>query len=332
MTEAWVVIPFFQRSPGILSRAVRSVLAQDRAAAGIIVVDDESPVDAAAELKGLDLRSMPIRVIRQPNAGPGGARNTGLANLPGSATHVAFLDSDDEWHPGHLAAALQAMERHGADVFFGTISGGAGFDYHSDMSALAAEPGVTMLSTDPMVLTAPDMANRMLEDWSYLHLSAMVIARPLFEGLRFAPDLRLAAEDILFFHDAFRAAHRAILSAAPAAGRGEGANIFHGVDNQAPDYLRQQFITLSALQRLAARPGLNASGAQALERRQERARREALWGQAARLRRGKAPQWKLLGQWARRDPRILRALAGLGLSRLRKGQPTGQPSDKVRNP
>jgi succinoglycan biosynthesis protein ExoW len=318
MSDTWVVIPFFQKTPGILSRAVASVLSQERSAAGIIVVDDESPVAPATELDGLDTGRITIRIIAQPNAGPGGARNTGLANIPSTASHVAFLDSDDAWHPGHLAATLGAMERHGADCYFGTISGGASFDYHSDMTSLAAEPGVSILSTHPTVLTAPDMANRMLQDWSYLHLSAMVVARPLFETLRFAPDLRLAAEDILFFHDAFRTANRAILSTAPAAGRGEGANIFHGLDNQAPNYLRQQFITLRALQRLAERPGLNTMGAEALALRQERARREALWGQAARLRHGKSPQWRLLSDWARTDPRFLRSLAGIGLSKLRK--------------
>ncbi|MCK7578205.1 MAG: hypothetical protein MZV65_22360 [Chromatiales bacterium] len=56
----FIVIPFFQRESGILSRAVASVVAQqgvleraDVASATLLIVDDASPVSADAELSGI---------------------------------------------------------------------------------------------------------------------------------------------------------------------------------------------------------------------------------------------------------------------------------------
>jgi len=91
-----VVIPAFER-PELTRLAVVSALAQDPAPAEVIVVDDHSGDDtgAVAEAAG-------AKVLRHDeNLGEGPARNTGI----GAAANawVAFLDSDDEWRPGHLA-------------------------------------------------------------------------------------------------------------------------------------------------------------------------------------------------------------------------------------
>ena len=85
----------------------------------MIVVDDASPVPAADEMAALPAAAMPhpVQVIRQPNAGPGGARNAGLDALPADARYVAFLDSDDEWSEDHLARAVAALQA-GYDFYF----------------------------------------------------------------------------------------------------------------------------------------------------------------------------------------------------------------------
>ena len=61
-----VLIPYFQRQPGILANTVRSVLAQQ----GfddyqVIVVDDGSPVPAADELAGITEQRDKITMINQ---------------------------------------------------------------------------------------------------------------------------------------------------------------------------------------------------------------------------------------------------------------------------
>ena len=91
-----VVIPAFER-PERTGLAVVGALAQDPAPAEVIVVDDHSGDDtgAVAEAAG-------AKVLRHDeNRGEGPARNTGLAAAANE--WVAFLDSDDEWRPGHLA-------------------------------------------------------------------------------------------------------------------------------------------------------------------------------------------------------------------------------------
>ena len=51
-----------------------------------------------------------IRVIRQRNSGPAGARNRGIAET--TAEWIAFLDADDEWAPEFLERAHEALRSH----------------------------------------------------------------------------------------------------------------------------------------------------------------------------------------------------------------------------
>jgi len=115
-----VVIPYYQRDTGLLHRAVTSALAQDGVDVRVFVVDDGSPCPAAealAAVSSLAVSSAAVTIIRQANAGPGAARNRGLAAIPDEIEYVAFLDSDDSWVPEHLARAV-SMFSAGADLYF----------------------------------------------------------------------------------------------------------------------------------------------------------------------------------------------------------------------
>lgn len=113
-----VIIAYYQREPGLLLRAVKSALAQSAGLIHIVVVDDGSPIAAAGEISLLPAEARrQIEIICQPNAGPGAARNRGLAAATGDADFVAFLDSDDEWVPSHIERALAAFDA-GADFYF----------------------------------------------------------------------------------------------------------------------------------------------------------------------------------------------------------------------
>jgi glycosyltransferase involved in cell wall biosynthesis len=107
--EVTVVIPTFDRA-ATLPRAVDSVLAQKGAAFELIIADDGSTDGTAAALERY--RSDPrVRVLSLPHGGVSAARNAGAA--AGTAPWIAFLDSDDEWLPGKLAAQLAHFREKG---------------------------------------------------------------------------------------------------------------------------------------------------------------------------------------------------------------------------
>jgi succinoglycan biosynthesis protein ExoW len=317
MAKLTVIIPFYQKEPGILRRALTSVFAQSFKDFDVIVVDDESPYPADGDLIDFcEAQQARVRVVRQENAGPGGARNAGLDHVSAQSELVAFLDSDDTWTPGHLAAAEAAMTRFNADCYFASITGGDEFYYHFGVADLAASETVVRLSDDPPLIEIPGLTQVMLKNWSFLHLSAMVIGRPLFERVRFDAALRLAAEDVLFFCDCVLAARRVVLSAAAGAVRGEGLNIFHGVASDSPLFLKQQFNTWVALDRLESRFAHRVEDRASIRHYKQTARRQALWGQARLMRGRKAPQLGLLARWAWRDPQILRSAVELAFAKI----------------
>lgn len=100
------VIPTFNRRHMVVE-AVESALAQNRPDQEIIVVDDGSTDDTLQVLESYAGR---IRVERQENAGPGAARNRGIAAARGR--YVTFLDSDDLWYPWTLATFAAAVEKY----------------------------------------------------------------------------------------------------------------------------------------------------------------------------------------------------------------------------
>jgi glycosyltransferase involved in cell wall biosynthesis len=102
------IIPTYNRA-AFVRRAISSALEQRLPGAGeveVIVVDDES-TDATPEVTAeFGTR---IRYLRQANRREGAARNTGAAQALGE--YFAFLDSDDYWLPGKLAADLVRFEQ-----------------------------------------------------------------------------------------------------------------------------------------------------------------------------------------------------------------------------
>lgn len=97
-----IVIPAYNRA-NVIGRAIKSVLLQTYDNFEIIVVDDGSTDNTKDIVESFaDDR---ISYVCQKNSGAPVARNTGLKIAKGK--YIAFLDSDDEWLPTFLEAALQ---------------------------------------------------------------------------------------------------------------------------------------------------------------------------------------------------------------------------------
>lgn len=99
-----VVIPAFNASATI-GETLRSVAAQTVRPDLVVVVDDGSSDDLEAAIDGIDL---PLRLLRQDNAGPGSATTRGIAAL--STLFVATLDADDLWLPDKIGRQLAHLE------------------------------------------------------------------------------------------------------------------------------------------------------------------------------------------------------------------------------
>ena len=95
-----VIVPTYNRLHA-LPASLASLLTAQEIDLEVIVVDDGSTDDTPRVLAAYADR---IRVIRQANQGAGAARNAGIAAARGE--YVAFLDSDDLWHPRKLELQL----------------------------------------------------------------------------------------------------------------------------------------------------------------------------------------------------------------------------------
>jgi hypothetical protein len=102
-----IVIPCF-RAVGYVAEALDSVFAQTFTDFEVLVVNDGSPQTVELEALLRPHRSR-IRYLREENRGPAAARNAAI--VPARGELVAFLDSDDVWHPEFLAEVVGILER-----------------------------------------------------------------------------------------------------------------------------------------------------------------------------------------------------------------------------
>lgn len=103
-----VVIPCFRCSLTI-KRAVISVFKQTVIPAEVILIDDASGDATLDELISLQVEYPGwIKVVKfEVNRGAASARNAGLELA--SQAYIAFLDSDDAWHPRKIEIQLDYM-------------------------------------------------------------------------------------------------------------------------------------------------------------------------------------------------------------------------------
>jgi succinoglycan biosynthesis protein ExoW len=225
-----VIIPFYQRQPGILRKAVNSICAQDITAnLLVIVIDDESLVSAENELAHQTTSDrITLQFTKRPNGGPAAARNTGLECVPTKCRYVAFLDSDDEWVPNHLSNAWNALEA-GYDFYFADH-----YQLGQTVGAFA-RAGRIDINAHPIIADLAglhayrgDMTAQILTG-NIIGTSTVVFRRSSAPDLRFREEYRNAGEDYIFWLELSRITSRIAFSESCEAIYGRGVNIYSGV-------------------------------------------------------------------------------------------------------
>ena len=156
MVRVSIIIPLYNKAPYV-RRALDSIQAQTFSDCEVIVVDDGSTDEGARIVESYtDAR---VRLVTQPNAGPGPARNRGIAEAKGE--FIAFLDADDEWLPDYLSESLRLLEGYGtqtATISSGYIESPAGVSREEMWRSRGITDGVHRLSPQ----TTPALAVSML--------------------------------------------------------------------------------------------------------------------------------------------------------------------------
>ena len=107
MPQISVIIPTYNRAK-FLATAIDSVLVQTFSDYELIVVDDAS-TDSTSTL--LEKYSSSIQIHTLPeNKGVSYARNVGIQHA--KSAWIAFLDSDDVWHPQKLEKQWEHIQHH----------------------------------------------------------------------------------------------------------------------------------------------------------------------------------------------------------------------------
>lgn len=96
-------------SEAFVAETVRSVIAQTVSEWEMVIVDDASTDGSKNVVKELLKTDKRLRLIcLENNAGSAVARNTAIEAARGR--YIAFLDSDDQWHPSKLEKQITFME------------------------------------------------------------------------------------------------------------------------------------------------------------------------------------------------------------------------------
>lgn len=177
-----VIIPAYNAEKYI-AETLESALAQTLQDIEIIVVDDGSKDATASVVQGFPQ----VRCIRKTNAGVSAARNHAVSHASGE--FLAFLDSDDIWHPDKLRQQVDALRKHPDSVFSRT-------EYTCEPADLPRLKSARASTSAPH-LVIPDLQTSFLAP--YFTTSTVMVRRSAFDEARgFDSTLRIA-EDVDFY-------------------------------------------------------------------------------------------------------------------------------------
>lgn len=245
-----VIIPTYNRATTVL-HTVRAILAAGVPLHEVVVVDDGGSDDTEGRLAGL----APVRYLRQQNAGPARARNTGARAT--DADVLCFLDSDDTWPDDSMGRLLRQLEAapHIEAVFADTAMGNAGDGFVSFVGTYGGA-AFTRLPCTPgpegLVVHEREAFFRQLARRNVMFLGSLLVRRSTFLRVgMFDEELRGAADWEFFM----RLALEARLAFSPGAPPSQYIKHDEGMSTDS-DHMDRDFIL--ALERIEVRASLPA--------------------------------------------------------------------------
>lgn len=171
-----------------LEATLASVHAQTRKPDEIIVVDDASTDNTTEVARRLGAK---VITLKQNSGGPAAPLNYGIQAA--QSEWLATLDHDDRWHPGWLAAALDAAEAAEVNLVFGrvqTSNGQANLDARCDGLARKGRPRGKGFRLDSRTAY-----NELVPALNYaITCSNLVFSRSLGERTKFDTNVRLCCD------------------------------------------------------------------------------------------------------------------------------------------
>jgi glycosyltransferase involved in cell wall biosynthesis len=149
----------------------------------VVVVDDGSTDGTASLVEKFAPR---VKLVTKKNGGQASAFNAGYLAATGQI--IAFLDGDDWWAKGKVAAVLNALESD-PDI------AGVGHGYYEfDESTRRAETR-TPARREILELTSVASAHAALDGWRFLLMGALTVRRQVLERIMPIP------EEMIFMAD-----------------------------------------------------------------------------------------------------------------------------------
>jgi teichuronic acid biosynthesis glycosyltransferase TuaG len=189
LVKVSVIVPTYN-SAATIRATLDSILRQTHPAAEILVMDDGSTDDTVAILNSY---ASQIISFRQANSGPSAARSALIEKANGEL--IAFIDSDDVWHPRYLETQKKLYESHptaaalftGHQVFYGP----GDIQWDGDLFAV---PQITEL------ITALNFLKMYNETPGYFYPSFCCVPSRILRAMGKEPFQGRVAEDCYFYN------------------------------------------------------------------------------------------------------------------------------------
>ena len=163
-----IIIPLFNKEKSV-AHTIQSILNQSYNHFELIIVDDGSTDDSLAIINSF--RDSRIRIFKQNNQGPSGARNTGIAQS--SFAWLLFIDADDTLTPDALKYLAEKVNSYpNIDLFIGA--------YKNDDQLIRRYNKTKLIRNGHRAFVL---------DWLFLLTGTFICRKSLVENIRYDPRL-----------------------------------------------------------------------------------------------------------------------------------------------